>query len=283
MKKFLLSVFFLTFGAFVAAFAIEGFLVPNKIIDGGIIGISIMCAYKTSIELGIWAVVLNLPFIFLAWKKMGKTFVFSTIYAVLMFAIGVTAFPIWLHGRHVSDPFLACIFGGLILGTGVGLILRSNGSLDGTEIVAIRVAKRWGFSVGEIIMFFNLFIFVAAGFVFNSWQSAMYSMITYFIAYRVIDIVIEGLNESKSIFVISDHAQDIGKVVMESLDVSVTYLEGRGGYSQQAKEIVYCVINRLEVAKFKNLVKSIDPCAFMAVENVHEVEGTRIKNNKTIC
>lgn len=277
-----MNIVFLTFGAFIAAFAIECFLVPNKIIDGGIVGISIMAHYKTDIPLGLFTFFLNLPFIFLAWKKMGKAFVLSTLYAVTMLSVGVSMMPVWMQHKHVSEPFLACIFGGLILGIGVGLILRSNGSTDGTEIVAIRIAKKLGFSVGEIIMFFNLFIFTAAGIVFDSWQSAMYSIIAYFIAYRVIDVVIEGLNESKSIFVISDLSREIGKAVMEQFDISITYIAGRGGYSMQEKKIIYCVINRLEVAKLKNLVKSIDPTAFIAIENVHEVDGVRIKNHKAI-
>ena len=279
MKRILINFLFLAIGAFIAAFAIECFLVPNSIIDGGIIGISMMSAYKTKLPLGIFIVILNFPFICLAWQKMGKSFVFSTFFAVTMLAIGVTMIPEWMHGKHVSEPFLACIFGGLILGTGVGLILRNNGSTDGTEIVAIRSAKKLGFSVGEIIMFFNLFIFVAAGVVYDSWQSAMYSIITYFIAYKVIDIVIEGLNESKSIFVISDESKEIGPAIMQHFDISITYIAGRGGYSMQEKKIIYCVINRLEVAKLKSLVKSIDPSAFIAIENVHEVDGGRIKSH----
>ena len=279
MKRILINLLFLALGAFIAAFAIECFLVPNSIIDGGIIGISMMSAYKTKLPLGIFIVALNFPFICLAWQKMGKLFVFSTFYAVTMLAIAVTMLPVWLHGKHVSDPFLACIFGGVILGTGVGLILRNNGSTDGTEIVAIRFAKKLGFSVGEIIMFFNLFIFMAAGIVYDSWQSAMYSILTYFIAYKVIDIVIEGLNESKSIFVISDASREIGPAIMKHFDISITYIAGRGGYSMQEKKIIYCVINRLEVAKLKTLVKSIDPTAFIAIENVHEVDGVRIKSH----
>lgn len=272
----------MTLGAFIAAFAIECFLVPNKIIDGGIIGISIMAHYKTMLPLGMFTFLFNLPFIFLAWKKMGKLFVFSTLYAVSVLSIAVQVIPEWMHGKHVTEPFLACIFGGLILGIGVGLILRSNASTDGTEIIAITLAKKLAFSVGEVIMFFNLFIFTAAGIVFDSWQSAMYSILTYFIAYKVIDVVIEGLNESKSIFIISDSSQEVGKSIMEQFDTSITYIAGRGGYSNQEKKIIYCVINRLEVAKLKQLVKTLDPRAFIAIENVHEVEGVRIKSHRGI-
>ncbi len=280
MKKLLVNILTMTFGAFIAAFAIECFLVPNKIIDGGIIGISIMAHYKTLLPLGMFTFVLNLPFIFLAWKKMGKLFVFSTFYAVSMLSVAIQMIPVWTQGKHVSEPFLACIFGGVILGVGVGLILRSNASTDGTEIIAITLARKVAFSVGEVIMFFNLFIFMAAGIVFDSWQSAMYSILTYFIAYRVIDIVIEGLNESKSIFIISDLSKEIGQAIMEQFDTSITYIAGRGGYSKQEKKIIYCVINRLEVAKLKQTVKSIDEKSFIAIENVHEVDGVRIKSHK---
>lgn len=279
MKKILVNLIIMTLGALIASFALEGFLIPNKIIDGGIMGIAIMTAYKTSFALGWCIFLLNLPFIFLALQKMGKLFVFYTFYAVAILSVGVSIMPQLLNHKHVSNPFLACIFGGLILGAGVGLVLRSNSSLDGTEILAIRLSKKLGFSVGEIIMFFNLFIFTAAGFVYDNWQSSMYSMITYFIAYRVIDIVIEGLNESKSVRIVTDKHDDIGNAIMKNFDVSVTYLKARGGYSGAEKKIIFCVINRLEIAKLKQLVKSVDEAAFITIENVHEVDGGRVKKH----
>jgi uncharacterized membrane-anchored protein YitT (DUF2179 family) len=279
MKKHLISLIVMTIGALIAAFGLEGFLIPNKIIDGGIMGIAIMTSYKTNFSLGLCIFFLNLPFIFLALQKMGKLFVFFTFYAVIVLSVGVSLMPTWLNHKHVSDPFLACIFGGLILGAGVGLVLKSNSSLDGTEILSIRLSKKLGFSVGEIIMFFNLFIFTAAGFVYNNWQSSMYSMITYFIAYRVIDIVIEGLNESKAVRIVTDKHTDIGDAIMKSFDVSVTYLQARGGYSGAEKKIIFCVINRMEIAKLKQLVKNVDESAFITIENVHEVDGGRIKRH----
>ena len=274
-----MNLFVMTLGAMIAAFALEGFLIPNKIIDGGIMGIAIMTSYKTAFPLGWCIFLLNLPFIFLALQKMGKLFVVFTFYAVSILSVGVSFMPQWLNHKHVSDPFLACIFGGLILGAGVGLVLRSNSSLDGTEILSMRLSKKFSFSVGEIIMFFNLFIFIAAGFVYNNWQSSMYSMITYFIAYRVIDIVIEGLNESKAVRIVTDKHDDIGNAIMEHFDISVTYLKARGGYSGAEKKIIFCVINRLEIAKLKQLVKSFDNSAFITIENVHEVDGGRVKKH----
>ena len=282
MKKHLINFIVMTIGAVVAAFALEGFLIPNEIIDGGIMGIAIMTNFKTNFSLGWCIFLLNLPFIFLALQKMGKLFVFATFYAVAVLSISVSLMPTWLNHKHVSDPFLACIFGGLILGAGVGLVLRSNSSLDGTEILSIRLSKKLGFSVGEIVMFFNLFIFTAAGFVYDNWQSTMYSMIAYFVAYRVIDIVLEGLNESKAVRIVTDKHDDIGNAIMNQFDVSVTYLKARGGYSGAEKKIIFCVINRMEIAKLKQLVKTVDETAFITIENVHEVDGGRVKKHSHI-
>lgn len=264
---------FITLGALIAAFGLECFLISNNIIDGGVIGISMMVSYITKWNLGLIIFIINLPFIYLAIQKMGKTFVLNVFYGVLMLSVFVNV----LSGFHVTEaPLLATVFGGVILGTGVGIILRNDGALDGTEILAIRLAKKLGFSVGEIIMFFNVFIYTAAGFLYG-WDSAMYSILTYFIAYRVIDVVLEGLNSSKSALIISQYPKEIGDVIIKELDISVTYQKGKGGYSGQEKTLIYCVINRLEVAKMKKLIREIDPTAFLVIQDVHEVEGVRVK------
>ena len=271
--EYLSKYLFITIGAMIAAFALECFLLPNDIIDGGVIGISMMISYITKWNLGLIIVVINLPFIYLAIQKMGKTFVFNVFYGVTMLSIFVNV----LSGFHVTEAqLLATVFGGVILGVGVGVILRNNAALDGTEILAVRLAKKIGFSVGEIIMFFNVFIYTAAGFLYG-WDSAMYSILTYFIAYRVIDIVLEGLNSSKSALIISEYPKEIGDAIIKELDISVTYQKGKGGYSGQEKTLIFCVINRLEVAKMKKLIREIDPTAFLVIQDVHEVEGVRVK------
>lgn len=282
MKTFLKDLFFLTLGSLIYAFAIEGFLVPSRIIDGGVTGVSMIINTISNIPLGILILVINVPFIVLAFQKLGKRFVISTFYSILVFSAGVTFFNHVLHGHCVIDNlelFLVSIFGGLILGSGVGLVIRNGASLDGTEILAIYTTKKIPFSVGEIIMFINLFIFTIAGFVYD-WQHAMYSIVTYFIAYKTMDVVIEGLNESKSVFVITDYSKEIGTDIIEKMDVSVTYIDAEGGYSGQKKRIVYCVISRLQVQKLKEIAKNIDPRAFIAIENVYEVEGVRVKKRK---
>ena len=276
IKNQIVRLVFLAFGAFIAGFALEGFLIPNNMIDGGIVGISIMVSYLTKANLGVLILCINIPFIFLAVKKLGKLFVFQTLYAITMLGISVNVFR---HHIATDDILLATVFGGVVLGIGVGLVLRHNAAMDGTEILSIRLAKRSGFSIGEIIMFFNVFIYAAAGFLYG-WDKAMYSVLVYFIAYKVIDIVLEGLNESKSVNIISDKAEEIGNALIKKLDIGVTYMKGRGGYTGEEKDIIYCVISRLELASLKDLVKSIDKTAFLAVENVHEVEGVRIKEKR---
>ncbi len=271
--KWFRSIFFLTLGAVITGFALETFLVQNNIIDGGIIGISMIISHVTKMNLGLLVLVLNAPFILLALKKMGASFVLKTAYANIILAVSLNFFH---HYKATGDVLLATVFGGIILGIGVGLILKNEGSLDGTEILSLLISKKFGFSVGEFIMGINLFIYMAAGLVFG-WESAMYSIMTYFIASKVIDIVMEGLNSSKSVRIISDEATAIGQALIEKLDISVTYLQGIGGYTGQDKDLIYCVISRLELPKMLDIIKEIDPKAFVSVVDVHEVYGGRLR------
>jgi len=276
-KEFLLklakNMIFMTLGAIIAGFALEAFLVPHKVIDGGIIGISMILSHISKFNLGLLIILLNLPFILLALKKMGALFVILTAYANVILALSLNFF----HSYKVTDDILlSTVFGGIVLGTGVGLILKNEASLDGTEILSLLVSKKFGFSVGEFIMGINLFIYIVAGKVFG-WESAMYSILTYFVASKVIDIVMEGLNSSKSVRIISDKTREIGSSLIEKLDISVTYLKGEGGYSGLEKDIIYCVISRLELPKMIEIAKEIDPNAFVSVVDVHETYGGRFR------
>lgn len=275
LTNFLKKLFFLTLGPFIAAFALEVFLVPNNIIDGGIVGISIILSYLTKINLGLLIFVINIPFFFLAFNKIGKRFVIQTFYAIGMLSLAINLITNHPHPL-THDLLLSTVFGGIILGAGVGLVLKHEGSLDGTEIMSLVLSKKFGFSVGELIMTFNIFIYGASGLVFG-WNKAMYAVLTYFIAYRVMDIVIEGLNSAKSIRVISDKSYEIGQELLEKLDLGVTYLKGIGAYSGTEKTIIYCVVSRLEMAKMKEIIKNIDPSAFISVVDVHETYGGRTR------
>jgi uncharacterized membrane-anchored protein YitT (DUF2179 family) len=274
LQKKLQRILFITLGAGFVSVGLEIFLVPNKIIDGGVVGISIIFSHLFSLPLGIFLTLLNLPFLFVGYKQVGKTFTLCTLYGVLVMSMGTAM----LHPVEpiTIDPLLAAVFGGIILGIGVGLVIRSGGSLDGTEIVAILLTKNSPFSVGQIVMFFNIFILGSAGFVFG-WDHAMYSLIAYYIAFKLIDITIEGLDQSKSVWIISESNEEIGDAILSRLGRGVTYLDGVGGYSGREKNVIFCVITRLEEAKLKAIVEEIDPQAFLAVGNIHDVKGGRFK------
>lgn len=272
--KILKRAVFILFGAILVSVALEIFLVPNEIIDGGITGVSIIAAHVSGIPLGAFLFVLNLPFLLIGYKQMGKTFALSTLFGVTIMSAGTAL----LHDvpRLTDDPLLAAVFGGIILGVGVGIVLRYGGSLDGTEIVAVLLNRKSPFSVGEIVMFINLFILSSAGFVYG-WNHAMYSLIAYYIAFKMIDLTIEGFQESKSVWIISEMYKDLGDAIVARLGRGVTYLQGEGGYTGEDKKVIFCIITRLEEAKLKTIVEELDPAAFLAVGNIHDVRGGQFK------
>jgi len=266
-------VIFMLLGIILYSVGLEIFLVPNNIIDGGVVGVAIMVSHLTKLPLGLFTLILNIPFFILGYKQIGKTFTFSTIFSVIGISIGVSL----LHPIPVltQDVFLAAIFGGIILGAGVGLIIRNGGSLDGSEIVAIILDKKMSFSIGEIVMFFNFFILSSAGFIFG-WDRAMYSLIAYFIAFKVIDIVVEGVDESKAVMIISEKYNEISEALIARLGRGVTLLDGKGGYKGYETNVVYVVVSRLEVAKLKDIVHGFDDDALITIGAV-EVSGKRYK------
>lgn len=264
---------FIMIGAALVSIGLEIFLLPNNVIDGGITGISIIASHLTGISLGVFIVFLNLPFVIIGYKQIGKTFAFSTIFGVICFAIGVSI----LHPVPgiTQDILLATIFGGIIMGAGVGLIIRNGGSLDGTEITAIILEKRSPFSVGEIVMFFNFFILGSSGFIFG-WDRAMYSLIAYFIAFKTIDITVEGLNELKAVIIVSDRNKDISEAIMARLGRGITILDGKGGYTGNKTNVIYVVLSRLEITKLKDIVNGFDEEALITITSV-EGKGKRYK------
>lgn len=264
-------------GAGFAAVSIELFLVPNQIIDGGVIGISLILDYLTPpyISFALLIIVLNLPFMYYGYKFIGKTFMWSSLLAIVALAFIETT----LHhiDPFTNEPILATVFGGLILGVGVGLVIRHGGAMDGTEILGILLTKKLPFSVGEFIMFINIFIFLWAAFVFGPEQ-AMYSVMTYYIAFKTIDTVIQGLDETKAAFIISDEYQEISDAILNRLGRGTTKLKGKGGFTDQDKDVIYVVITRLEVTKLKTLVQELDPNAFITIMDTHEVKGGKFKS-----
>ncbi|OXS68318.1 hypothetical protein B1B04_21355 [Lysinibacillus sp. KCTC 33748] len=274
VRKLIIRTIMVSLGAVIMALGLELFLVPNNIMDGGIVGVSIITSHLLSLPLGIFIFILNLPFIFLGYKQIGKTFALSSGLGITVLSLAT----LFLHNikPFTQDTLLATVFGGMILGIGVGIVIRYGGSLDGTEILAILFNSKTPFSVGEIIMFCNVLIFTVAGFVFT-WEQAMYSILAYYIAYKMIDIVIQGMEESKSVYIISDEIDEIGQTIMDRLGRGVTFLHGEGAYTGNDKKVIFTVITRLEESKLKSIVSEIDDHAFLAIGNIAEVRGGRFK------
>jgi len=262
--------FWIALGAFLAAVSIRIFLLPNHLIDGGVVGIALILArlYGDG-YLSYFLVALNLPFLYLAYAYIRRTFVIHMVVAVVLFAGFL--FVLRSAPRFLGDPLEIIVFGGAILGIGVGLIIRHGGCLDGTEILAILINRRKGFTVGQVVLFINIFIFGAYGWIFHDWHIALRSLMTYIVAFKMIDLVIVGLDELKSALIISSKPKELAHAIMNELGLGLTIMNGKGGYSGQTRDILFVIIERLDLSELKEIVLREDPTAFMAIEDLHEV------------
>ena len=271
-----LSFLLITVGATLAAIAREIFLVPNNIIDGGIIGISIMVSYITKIKLSVLTFVLNIPFLILGYKQLGKSFLIKAAYAMIVLSLLLEELkPV---PELTNDVLLATVFGGLLLGIGVGFVIKFGACLDGTEVVAILINKKTSFSVGQVVMFLNFFIYSTAGFLFG-WDRALYSILTYFITFKIIDMVSEGFEQAKAAMIITNHGEEIANSIYKHLGRTVTMLEGEGLISGK-KVVLYAVVTRIEIPELKRIVAADDYSAFVTITDVNEIVGKHIKKKK---
>lgn len=277
LSQYVKKYIYIFIGSIITAIGLEIFLIPNNIIDGGVVGISIMLSAITGLPFGAFLILINLPFLCLGYKHIGKAFAIATTFAVISLSFWSSVFLPVLP--VTNDYFLAAVFGGIITGTGVGLIIRNGGSLDGTEIVAILTDKKTVFSVGEIVMFINLFILSSASLVFG-WDKAMYSLVAYFVIAKMIDVVLKGLEETYSVMIVTSQHTDILNRLMLEMDKGVTVLHGEGGYTKEKRKILYCVVTRLEIDKLKNMVLDIDEGAFVTINPVSDIVGGRLRVKK---
>lgn len=276
--KNILSLIMITLGALIASFALENFLIPNTILDGGITGISIILSKITPLPLSSLIIMINIPFLYLGYKNMGKNFLFKAIYSMGIFSIGLVFFS---HLEYVTNQMLlATVYGGILLGAGCGLVIRFGGCLDGTESIAIIISKKYPISVGQIILLINLLIYTIAGLIFGV-DRALYSLLTYFITFKVIDTVSEGLEQAKAAMIITEHGNEISKEIYKRLGRTTTKIRGEGLISGN-KEILYCVMTRIEVPELRRIAEETDESAFITITDISEIIGNHIKSTKKI-
>lgn len=257
-------------GALLAALAIRVFLIPNELIDGGVIGIALILGRLFGNNyLSYFLIALNIPFLFLAWRFIRRSFVLYMLLATIIFALFLSLLE--RMPTFAADPLEAIVIGGVLLGAGAGLIIRNGGCTDGTEILAIMINRKKGFTVGQVVLFINIFIFSAYGWIFLDWHIAMRSLMTYIVAFKMIDLVIAGLEELKSVLIMCSHPEKLSKIITHELGLGLTFIKGKGGYSGEDRDILFIIVERLDLAELKEIVLREDPSAFMAIENLHEV------------
>jgi len=278
---FLRDLLFIALGILSATFGLKGFLIPNNFIDGGATGIALLIRQLSGAKLGVMLVLVNIPFLLLGLGVIGRNFAIKATLAITGFAL-MAAFMNF--GKPVTDDkLLVAVFGGFFLGAGIGLTIRGGAVIDGTEVVALYLSKRFGTTVGDIITIINVIIFGAAAY-YISIDIALYAMVTYLAASKTVDFVIEGIEEYTGVTIISSHNEEIKEMIINKLGRGVTVYKGRGGFGKQGytddKNIIYTVVTRLEISKLNNEIHKIDRHAFVVMTTIKDIKGGMIKKRR---
>lgn len=277
VRRYTKDFFLITAGIFSASFGFKGFLLTNHFIDGGATGISLLISALTDIPLYILIICVNIPFIILGYKVMGKLFAIKTALAItgLSICLATVTFP-----DVTKDNLLVAVFGGFFLGAGIGLSVRGGAVIDGTEVLAIFLSRKFGTTIGDIIIVINVIIFSACAY-FLGLEIALYSMITYMAASKTLDFIIEGIEEYIGVTIVSSHSEEIRQMIINTLGRGVTVYSGKRGFGKRGEtrkvEIIYTVITRLELNKLNTEIEKIEPNAFVVMNSVKDTKGGMIK------
>ena len=277
MKKFihgLLDFGLIVLGIFSAALGLKGFLLSSHFIDGGVTGVSMLLSSVAGWPLSILILIINLPFIALGLRQIGKGFALKSMLAIagLALVLALVKFP-----DVTPDKLLTAVFGGFFIGAGIGLAIRGGAVLDGTEIAALLISKKSHIlKVGDVILLLNIVIFSAATF-FLGIEPALYSMLTYFAASKTVDFLIHGVEEYTAVIIMSERSEEIRQVIVRELERGVTVYKGRGGKTDDEQDILFCVVTRLEIGRIKSAAHEIDPSAFIVVQPLADADGGVIR------
>jgi uncharacterized membrane-anchored protein YitT (DUF2179 family) len=271
------SIILIMIGIISASFGLKGFLLPNNFIDGGITGLSLLLTETTQMPLSMLIIIVNIPFIILGYITLGKQFAIKTSFAIigLGLCIAFINFP-----NITNDKLLVAVFGGIFLGAGIGFSIRGGAVIDGTEVLAIYLSKKWGVTIGDFIIIINIFIFGTAAIVL-SIEAALYSMITYFSASKTLDFIVDGFDEYIGVTIVSSHCKEIKEMIVETMGRGVTVYNGTKGIGKRGErsdiDIIYTVITRLELNKLNIEIEKITPTAFVVMNTVKDTKGGMIK------
>jgi uncharacterized membrane-anchored protein YitT (DUF2179 family) len=272
------SVMMMLIGVLSAGFGLRGFLIPNQLIDGGVMGISLLVNKEFIIPLSLLIIGINLPFILLGWKQISPIFSMKSLVAIILLAVVVALFP---FKTMTDDNLLAAVFGGFFIGAGIGLCIRGGGVIDGTEVLAIFLSRKKSPSVGDFILLFNIIIFSVAAFVLTI-EIALYSILTYLAASKTVDFILEGIEEFTGVTIISPHSDEIAEFIKVKMGRGLTIYSGKRGYGkrgdiQSETDIIFTVVTRLEISRLTNEIERIDPNAFIVMQSIKDTKGGMVK------
>ena len=278
VRRLMIDVSLLAMAVLSAGFGLKSFLLPNNFVDGGAVGIALLIKEVTGLSVSVLLILVNIPFVILGYKSISREFAIKTAAAITALAILVAFFP---YPQVTQDKLLVAVFGGLFLGTGIGLAVRGGGVIDGSEVLAINISRRNGLSIGDIIIIINVIIFSFAAYLL-SFEIALYSILTYMAAARTVDFIIEGIEEYTGVTIISVKSDVIRKMISEEMGRGLTIYKGERGFGKTGHhsteiKIIYTVITRLEVSRLKNEIEKIDPAAFVIMNSIKDTKGGMIK------
>jgi uncharacterized membrane-anchored protein YitT (DUF2179 family) len=278
MERMIKDTVFISLGVLSAGFGLKGFLLPNKFLDGGVMGISLLTNVITNISLSYLVFFINLPFVVIAYTQVSKKFAAKTLVAIFLLAVVLRflEFPI-----ITSDKLLISVFGGFFLGAGIGLSIRGGSVIDGTEVLAIFSSRKTTLTVGDFILIFNIVIFSVAAYVVNI-ETALYAILTYLVASKTVDFVVHGIEEYTSVMIVSEKSEEIKEAITKKMGRGVTILRGKGGFGKKGHQtreydVIYTVITRLELQKMKTEIAKLDEEAFVVENSVNDIKGGMIK------
>ncbi|MDU0964603.1 MULTISPECIES: YitT family protein [Peptostreptococcus] len=271
---------YLTIAGIVNAFGVTIFLAPVKLYDSGISGTSMLLSQMTPpyMSLSFFLILLNIPLFMFGLKKQGREFTVYAVYAVMVYSIAawyiteVSPIDVSVVSPLAGSDLLLCaLFGGMISGTGSGIALRYGGAMDGIEVMAVIFSKKLGVTVGIFVMVYNVILYVVCGLILSSWVLPLYSIVTYMAALKTIDFIVDGIDRSKSLMIVTQKADEICEQLSLEFEEGITIMDGKGYYSDARKSIIYIVLNRFQIIKAKNIVHNLDPNAFITISDIADV------------
>lgn len=269
-RRLFMRVLYIIVGSFIYSVAVNMLFIPHRLLSGGLTGIAIILEYLFSIPTEITVIILNIPLFIGGYRFLGRRFVYLSMVGIA----SMSAFLYLTRGWtiNVKDTMIATIFGGLISGTGIGIVIKNRGSLGGTDIISLLINKFFSFSVGGIATAFNFVILTAAA-AFLNVEAAMFSMVGMFVSNKVVDAILTGFNHKKTVIIVSDAAEEMAEELFRHVRRGITFLKGEGAYTHKDKKLIYMVVRTMELSKLREVVHRVDPGAFMSIIDTREVEG----------